>query len=77
LHMHSVCVVWAVVEAWWTQPEPFFCCELWKEVPAIDLYVAFAINCFIKTTQAQQFFLHLQHIRNQLSLDGAGLRGFK
>jgi hypothetical protein len=33
------------------------------------------MNCFVNKTQVQQSFLHLQHIRHQLSLDGAGFHG--
>jgi hypothetical protein len=36
-------------------------------------YIAFAVVSL--KTQVQQLFLHLQHTRHQLSLEGAGLRG--
>jgi hypothetical protein len=38
----------------------------------LSLYtqIFFAINCFVKKKQVQQSFLHLQHTRHRLSLDG-------
>jgi isocitrate/isopropylmalate dehydrogenase len=34
------------------------------------LHVYIYRNCFVKKTQVQQSFLHLQHTRHKLSLDG-------
>jgi hypothetical protein len=54
--------------------EFFFFCELLKEFPKNDLYICFAI-VLLKKKQVKPSFLHLQHTRYQLSLEGAGLCG--
>jgi hypothetical protein len=44
-------------------------------LPENDVFISFAVSCFIKKMQVHQSFLPLQHSRLQFSVDGAGLRG--
>jgi hypothetical protein len=43
------------------------------KILSLYTYTYFAINCFVKKTRVQQFFLRSRHTRHQLSLDGARL----
>jgi hypothetical protein len=67
--------LWAVAESCWNQPYSLFY-TLNSEKNCSRMTCTYLSQLIVSLkTQVQQSFLHKQHTRHQLSLDGAGFRG--
>jgi hypothetical protein len=73
----EVCIhaVQAVADSCWNQPHSFSSSVNYVKNCLRMICTSFTINSFVKKTQVQQSFLHLQHTRHKLSLHGVGPHG--